>query len=498
MADSAIVKRNAAYNLLGAIVPMLVAVISLPLLISGLGLDRFGLLTISWAVIGYFALFDIGLGRAVTQSVARRLETDAASVTRILWTALVLAGAMGVTGGLALSAAASTIAHFVAGSTPELAGEMTTALSLLAGCVPVLTLSSTLRGFLEAQQRFDLVNAVRVPNNVATFLGPLVVLPYSNALDDVALALIVARLCALAALAVLTVRVQPDARRPAAPDVRCVRELMSFGGWLTVTNVVGPILVYADRFAVAGLVSSAALAFYVTPWEVVTRLLVVPGALMSALFPAISATYAVDETRSIRQFQQTNHYVALFIFPVALLLVAFCGEGLTLWLGAEFAAQSTFVMRALSIGLFFNAFGSVATSFIQGTGRPDLTARVHLWELPFYLTALIVLIPRFGVNGAAIAWASRVALDALILQFLTWRVLHKEESGTETMRSAIKLTPMVGTIVAGGMLYGVIPKIAFCVTVLLAFTIFGWRSLLTPQDRALVGHRVTNLLGKLR
>src|SRR5258705_13880134 len=63
--------RNTVWNLIGNGAPLIVAVFSIPILIHGLGKDRFGVLTL--ALIGYASLFDIGLGRALTQLVAKKL-----------------------------------------------------------------------------------------------------------------------------------------------------------------------------------------------------------------------------------------------------------------------------------------------------------------------------------------------------------------------------------------------------------------------------------------
>ena len=58
--------RHTAFNLIGLGAPLLVAVGTIPVLIHALGPARFGLLTLIWAVVSYFGLFDLGLGRALT------------------------------------------------------------------------------------------------------------------------------------------------------------------------------------------------------------------------------------------------------------------------------------------------------------------------------------------------------------------------------------------------------------------------------------------------
>ncbi|HLJ29909.1 MAG TPA: hypothetical protein VKY85_24590 [Candidatus Angelobacter sp.] len=52
--------RNTIWNLLGQLLPMAVAVVAIPPVIRGLGIPRFGVLSLAWIVIGYFSLFDLG------------------------------------------------------------------------------------------------------------------------------------------------------------------------------------------------------------------------------------------------------------------------------------------------------------------------------------------------------------------------------------------------------------------------------------------------------
>src|SRR6266567_2771444 len=83
--------RNTVWNLLGNGTPMLVAVACIPILIRGLGTERFGILTLAWALIGYASLFDLGLGRALTQLVAKKLGAgEEKEIPALAWTSLLL------------------------------------------------------------------------------------------------------------------------------------------------------------------------------------------------------------------------------------------------------------------------------------------------------------------------------------------------------------------------------------------------------------------------
>ena len=98
MITSRALARNTALNVVGQVVPMLAAVIAIPILIDHLGASRFGVLTLAWAAIGYFNLFDLGLGRALTQIVAARLAGTGprGELTTVAWTALSLMLLLGV------------------------------------------------------------------------------------------------------------------------------------------------------------------------------------------------------------------------------------------------------------------------------------------------------------------------------------------------------------------------------------------------------------------
>src|ERR1041385_1581090 len=73
------------------------------------------------------------------------------------------------------------------------------------------------------------------------------------------------------------------------PTREAALELFGFGAWVTVSNLVGSIMVYIDRFVIGAQVSIAAVAFYTAPYEVLTRLGVIPAALSGALYPALAA-----------------------------------------------------------------------------------------------------------------------------------------------------------------------------------------------------------------
>jgi O-antigen/teichoic acid export membrane protein len=476
--------RNTIWNLIGSGAPMLVAVFCIPILIRGLGKERFGVLTLAWALIGSASLFDLGLGRALTQLVARKLGAgEDREVPSVAWTSLLLMLLLGFVGTASILLISPWLAGRGLNVPAALRQETLQSFRLLGLSIPFVITTSGLRGLLEAHQRFGLINALRIPMVVFTFAGPLLVLLFSSNLVPVVSTLIAGRIVAWAAHLLLCLRVLPELRRSIAWERSTVGPLLRFGGWMTVTNVVGPLMVTLDRFLIGALVSLTAVAYYATPYEVVTKLLLIPGALMGVMFPAFSASFAQNGERTALLFGRSVKSLFLVLFPIMLCTVALAQDGLKLWLGPEFAQHSFRVLQCLALGVFINSLAQVPFALLQGVGRPDLTATLNLIELPLYLALLWWLIGTRGIEGAAVAWTARVAVDALFLFGLAKRFLPGKRS--IPLRAALLPAVALLILALAALLHGPIVKGLFLLGTILCFAIVTWFRILTPEERTL-------------
>lgn len=477
--------RNAGLNLLGLAIPMLAALATIPVLIAGLGLDRFGFITIAWVIIGYFGLFDMGLGRALTKQLAERLGTDSdEEIAKLIWTALLLMTGLGLLGALVLAGLSSWLVHSGLKITPDVQEEARISFYLLAFTLPWVFLTVGLRGVLEAKQSFGLVNALRVPMGLFNYLGPIAVLPFSHSLVPVIAVLVAGRLIACFAHLIVCLRVLPLLRNHLVVGFAQVRPLLKLGGWMTVSNIVSPLMTYVDRFFIGAAISMAVVVYYVTPYEIITKFWLVPSALVGVLFPAFASSYVHDQARTRQLFDRGVRAVFLIMFPATLIVVTLASEGLTLWVGHDIAANGTRVLQWLAVGVFINSLGQVPFAMLHGIGRPDLTGKLHLVELPIYMVAMWWLARIWGIQGVAIAWVLRVAFDALFLFLATKRFLPAAAPDLKRMAQQVAVSMVVLAFAAAGM--GLFVKLALLGACLTAFAVFGWYRILEPGERALM------------
>jgi O-antigen/teichoic acid export membrane protein len=143
---------------------------------------------------------------------------------------------------------------------------------------------------------------------------------------------------------------------------------------------------------------------------------VLPGTLLTTLFPALASLDASGARDRVRELCVRAIKLLLLIMTPSLLIVfVFARQILQVWLGADFAARSTGVLQIFCVGIFVNSLAFVPFFLLQGLGRPDVTGKIHILELPIYALALAILLPRMGLAGAALAWSFRLFLDACLL-----------------------------------------------------------------------------------
>ena len=406
--------RNIVHSLAGQVAPGLAALVAMPLLLQGYGADRLGILHLTWIMAGYFSLLDIGIGRALTHAVAAALaRRHVEGEGPVVLAGYVLLGAIGVAGGLVLFFSADWLAWSLFTMGDALRSEAASAFRLLAPAIPFVTLASAGRGVLEGQQRFDLVNAIRVPTGILMFAAPVAVLPFSESVLPAVVATVTVRAITAAGYLWLGWRQLSGPRSFGTWPRQAMGELVSFGAWMAAANLTGTLTYIADRIALGSLVSLAAVTYYATPMEVISRLTVVATALMAVMFPAFSAEHATLGARLGALYGKAVGVTLLFLFPPVLVIVAFTPELLTWWLGAEFAQVGVVTTRLIAAGTLANALAQPPFGLLQATGRARATAFLAAIELPAYVCALWFLTLAWGVEGVALAWAARMTVDAI-------------------------------------------------------------------------------------
>jgi len=271
--------------------------------------------------------------------------------------------------------------------------------------------------------------------------------------------------------------------------------LVTYGGWVTVSTIVSPILVYFDRFMVGTLISVVAVGYYAAPHEMATRLLIIPTSLVATLFPALSTLSGQEQHETSRAFvARSLKFLLLVMGPVVVIVVVYAAQIMESWLGPEYAHRSAAPLQVLVVGVLVNSLAYAPYALLQARGRPDLTAKFHLIELPLYLLVLGALIQLWGLVGAAIGWCVRVTLDAALLYAATYRLSGISVASLVAAKvpHALAWLAALGTLAAidAAAVTTAWVRLSILVVILVSSAAVAWHRALDERDR-------THLLGLL-
>ena len=437
------IARSTLINLAGLLIPTAVSLATVPLYLRWIGEVRYGVLLLAFTLLGYFGAFDLGLGRAVAQRVARQESGEERN--RTFWTAFILSVGMGVLGGIVLYFLGHWLFAEIFQIPGALRGEAQKAIPWLAAIVPLIALISVLAGTLEARQAFLSLNASQIIGVIGLQTFPLISVAFGHgSIAALIAAALAGRLVGVLVMFWLTARRLPFVGWPALHRAE-IGPLLRFGGWISVSGAVIPLLTIIDRLVIGARLGAAAVTAYTVPFNLTQRLTYLPYALSTTLFPRFSQAQGDDAKGLLRQAVTALTAIQTPFIVLAILLMH---PFLTLWIGAALAAKMAPVAIILLLGIWINGPAYIPYAYMPAQGRPDLMTKFYLAELAPFLLILWALIAWLGIVGAALAWAIRSSADAIFCFAAT--------GTTKTYGRAISLT-LIPVIAAALMAFATLP-----------------------------------------
>jgi len=482
------VRRNVIWNVVGQVVPLAVALFCIPLTIKGLGNERFGALSIVWTLLVYFGFLDLGLGRSLMQLLAKHEGNDKEEAV-LIWTNFAVIGILGAAAGIFLFAATPLVASRLLHLQGPLEVETLRALRLFALGLPLLIHDTALRGVLEAKRRFDLSNRIRIGSGIFTYVAPLLVIPFTQDLAVVVGTMLLGRVAAWGLDFWMVLRVLPHLGSNAGWEPRRIPGFLKSGVWYLVPTAVGPMLNSMDRFFISGLLSISVVAYYVTPYEMVSKLWILSAGISGVAFMEFSARFHKNPVEARILMLRGLRYTLAALFPVVLIVVAYAHEGLSLWLkNPAFADAGAPVLRWLAVFALIGAIGHIVNSFLLGAGRANLIARIQVLELPLHAGLLFILLKADGIRGAAIASVIRITVDLILLLAFAGPMLRF--SAKTYAKILVPLVLCLGILFVVGLPLPLLSKTMMVAAVFAGHLVVSWWRVLEQKDRTRLRHLI--------
>lgn len=414
------IKKNTLINLVGAIIPMAVMLITIPLYLKVIGDERYGALALLWLMLGYFSFLEMGLGKATANQIAKARQASIQERSEIFWTALLVNLLIGVLGASVLWLLGDYLINGVLKMTEDFRQEAIKALPWMAVTLPLGLVSSVLNGALEGRNKFFMVNLLQISASTVFQIVPLMVAYlYGPSLGLIIPAAVISRALMNLPFLIACHRTVPFTLKPFFSLDRA-RLLFSYGGWVGLAGIINPIMSTADRLLIDMMLGAKAMAYYTIAYQLATRVVVLPASLARALFPRFSS----DSTLSMDLAVESTSVLISFMTVIVVIGLIFLHPFLNLWVGPKVAEQVSPIAQIILVGVWANSLAYVPYNYLQGTGKPNVITKILFVELIPFLLILYYATIMWGLAGAATAWTIRSIGDSLIL-FLTSGITKK-------------------------------------------------------------------------
>jgi O-antigen/teichoic acid export membrane protein len=379
-------------------------------------------LSIIWILLGYLALFDFGLSRFVTINSAQALALNQRhKLSKIFWSSslIVVASSIFVAFVLWLATYTNVVNQFQV--SPDLYKEALASTRWMVLAIPAVILTTLFRSLLESDQLFKEINALQLVAGTYNYLSPILVIHTETPLLHTVQLLVAGRFAVCLAYGLWSLAFFPEIKVFNYFSREEYKKMLTYGGWLTISNVINPILVYIDRMFLGLFLEASKIAYYTLPTEILNRSLIVPQSIARATFPQMSVQKPGQAYRS-KPYLEAQKLTIMTMLPFCLAASIFGKYALNLWVGETFTENCLLIFQILTVGVVFASLAGIPYLFIQSRGRSDVAAKLHMCQFPIYLLALYFSVMNFGAVGAAVCWSSRWFFELLMMEYAARRI----------------------------------------------------------------------------
>lgn len=410
--------RNSAFNLLGAVIPAVAALLTVPAIVASLGSDRYGVLILVTSIVGYFALLDVNVTAAsikyLSEYHAKRDDLRLAQV----WTfGLALYASIGLVGGGSISVTADALTVGVFKIPQELRPDAVAALQWAGLAFAFGQVQTYLQSIFQALQRYDLSGAFESFFGTAASLLTLATVLAGGGLVAVVVVRLLLSIVNCAALA-YKIRGLLPAATFTRPDRTIVRQMASFSAFSYLGKIAIIAATNTDKLIIGSLVGVHAVTLFAIPALLANRVYALSFRISAVMFPVASALSARGLNRELEAtYIGVMRHVVYLNTALCLMLVAFAPELMHYWAGKMFGADAVFVLVFVALAFFVDSLTNLPSLVNDGLGRPKFTGLTAVLRAAAGIVAAYLAIGSYGIKGAAVAQllVSTIATSTFLL-----------------------------------------------------------------------------------
>ena len=415
--------RNSLYNLCGWFVPALTFLAITPYIVSKLGLDGFGVLTLTTVLTGYMSFLNLGMGPAITRHVSSHLSLgEWRELGEVIGTSAFIFLGVGIVGSVIVYFISPWLVYDLFNIPNVLEADALFAFRLTAIGFFLQMVIAYLRGMSIGYSRFEITNVSKIIRIVLSSGLIIFVLYAGFGLRAVMIAIIIGMGVSALINWIWIFSVPPKCHVRFAPHR--VKELFSFGIHIFIRRTASLIASKSGQIALGSLSAVANVSFFEIPARVVQTGAEALNRLMEVMFPISSGLFSTAQSERLKVlFLRVFRFQLLISLPT---LLVFLLEGrflLHIWLGETFANKGAVVLSILGMAYFLSSLTNLPSYIALGCGRPRICAAFSVIQLIVVLVLIIPLTRKYGLMGISLVILAGQVPALLFVKYVSNKVI---------------------------------------------------------------------------
>ena len=422
--------KNISYRFMAFIWPMVFSILITPIIVLKLGVKDYGIYIFIGTITGLLALLDLGVSYAIIKFLAEyQAKNDTERIKKMIYSAnsiFLLVGLIGLTITILLS----IFGNWLFAS--RLAGQQFYLfLFVLAGANFFISSANNLYGIIpDALQRYDISSKLNIAFQTISSLTILFLILLGYKLTAIFIAQLVLAIILAFIRRHYAVKVLSIAKYHLAWDKTEIKKLYHFGLSSVINSTASNILASLDRLIIPIFIGPSQLTYYSLPGNVAARIPGVTDNLAGIMFPVSASINSLgDEDRIKRLYIRSVRLITMTASAISLSVIFLAYPIMRYWLNADFADKSTNVLILLTLTNFAIAMLSSINGFLYGLGKLKLSSILSGVMAGINAVLLLILLPRFGITGAAWAYLLSVLPIFYMIYLFEQKYLHLKNRG---------------------------------------------------------------------
>jgi O-antigen/teichoic acid export membrane protein len=434
---------NMLSSLLGYAVPMVISMVTTPIVLKALGITAYGLISLVNVVIGYLTVMDMGLDLPITKYLAEdRARVDDDSANLMLNNALQLYFIIGLLGMLVIIFTSNFFAYSVFKVPNDMLSDAVKVFQLAGiGFLGSVAMSWG-RAVSMGVQRFEITHGVSIFTNLAgIFLGLLMIRLGYGVVGFVFMRVLLSLFAGIGYW-IFVRHLLPFYRFKLGFDRNTLMRVRGYVGYGAINRIISGLVSGLDKTLISAWLGIAAAGIYSIPFMLVSSLGYMISYMLGFLLPISSELHSIGEFEKLREiFTRSTRFLTALTSMIFIPVLIFGDLFITLWVGAETGYKTKNILMLLALsGIFSTLFISLSNNIIVGIGRIKQFTQYCTIRAVVLSIGCFFLIKPFGIEGAGVALLLANVVDLFFLIIVLKNYL--EISPLKLFRTAY-FTPLV-------------------------------------------------------